>query len=69
MKVTMILKELFHRNRVHDGVLRERIDLFTRSYDDNNNKESESEDEDNISCNGNSEIQSLKEKVYTSVHV
>lgn len=58
--------ELIHSNRVHDDVLRERIDLFTRSNGDDYSEEIESEDDDNVSCNGNSDIQSLKEKVLTS---
>lgn len=58
--------ELIHSNLVHDDVLRERIDLFTRSNGDDYSEEIESEDDDNVSCNGNSDIQSLKEKVLTS---
>lgn len=58
--------ELIHSNRVHDDVLRERIDLFTRGNGDDYSEEIESEDDDNVSCNGNSDIQSLKEKVLTS---
>lgn len=58
--------DLIHRNRVHGDVLREKIDLFTRIYDDDNNEVIENEDEDNISCNGNSNIRSLKENVLAS---
>lgn len=58
--------DLIHSNRVIGDVLREISDLFTRIYDDDKNEVIENEDEDTISCNGNSYIHCLKEKVLTS---